>query len=152
MNGVAHLVTTVSAAQHHPESSSWHNFFANNRNITSCPKLSHYSAFTKTNGCDLVWDDLDVKCDFWKLCLIRYVVRRSPGYKALQNIIVNSWKYEASLIMHESGWLIYKFAIDADKLSILAGGPYLVYGRPLILRPMPAFFEFSSSDMHTVPV
>ena len=54
--------------------------------------------------------------------------------------------------MHESGWLIFKFATDADKLRILVGGPYLVYGRPLILRPMPAFFDFSSSNLHTVPV
>jgi hypothetical protein len=146
------LVTTVSAAPPNPESSSWRNLFANNRNITSCPKLSHYSAFTETSGCDLVGDDLDDKCDFWKLCLIGYVAGRSPGYKALQNVIVNSWKCEASLIMHESGWLIYKFATDADKLSILTGGPYLVYGRPLILRSMPAFFDFSYSTMHTVPV
>nr|TKR97768.1 hypothetical protein D5086_0000209680 [Populus alba] len=145
-------MTTVSAAPHNPESSSWRNLFANNRNITSCPKLSHYSAFTETSGCDLVGDDLDVKCDFWKLCLIGYVAGRSPGFKALQNIIVNSWKCEASLIMHGSGWLIYKFASDADKLSILSGGSYLVYGRPLILRPMPEFFYFSSSIMHTVPV
>ncbi|KAJ6856767.1 hypothetical protein NC651_038439 [Populus alba x Populus x berolinensis] len=157
MNGVSAaqhnpLVTTVSAAPHNPESSSWRNLFANNRNITSCPKLSHYSAFTETSGCDLVGDDLDVKCDFWKLCLIGYVAGRSPNFKALHNVIVNSWKCEASLIMHESGWLIYKFATDADKLSILTGGPYLVYGRPLILRPMPAFFDFSSSIMHTVPV
>ncbi|KAJ6907745.1 hypothetical protein NC651_018242 [Populus alba x Populus x berolinensis] len=129
-------VNGVSAAQHNPL-------------VTT---LSHYSAFTETSGCDLVGDDLDVKCDFWKLCLIGYVAGRSPGFKALQNVIVNSWKCEASLIMHESGWLIYKFATDADKLSILAGGRYLVYGRPLILRPMPAFFDFSSSIMHTVPV
>jgi len=146
------LVTTVSAAPRNPETSSWRNLFANNRNITSCPKLSHYFAFTETSGCDLVGDDLDVKCDFWKLCLIGYVAGRSPGFKALQNVIVNSWKCEASLIMHESGWLIYKFATDADKLSILTGGPYLVYGRPLILRSMPAFFDFSYSTMHTVPV
>jgi hypothetical protein len=146
------LVTTVSAAPCNPDSSSWRNLFANNRNIASCPKLSHYSAFTATSGCDLVGDDLDVKCDFWKLCLIGYVAGRSPGFKALQNVIVNSWKCEASLIMHESGWLIYKFATDADKLSILTGGPYLVYGRPLILRSMPEFFDFSTSIMHTVPV
>jgi len=37
-------------------------------------------------------------------------------------------------------------------LSILTGGPYLVYGRPLILRSMPEFFDFSSSPMHTVPI
>ncbi|KAJ6912868.1 hypothetical protein NC651_015356 [Populus alba x Populus x berolinensis] len=94
------LVPTVSAAHHNSdfESSSWRNILANNRNITSCPKLSHYSAFTETNGCDLVGDDLDVKCDFWRLCLIGYVAGRSPGFKALQNVIANSWKCEASCL------------------------------------------------------
>ncbi|XP_073267824.1 uncharacterized protein [Populus alba] len=71
---------------------NWRNLFASNHNTVTCPKLIHYSAFTETNRCDLVGDDLDAKCDFWKLCLVGYVARRSPGYKALQNIIVNSWK------------------------------------------------------------
>ncbi|KAJ6865061.1 hypothetical protein NC651_035580 [Populus alba x Populus x berolinensis] len=66
VNGVAPLATTVSAAEHPPESSpsSWRNLFASNRNITTCPKLIHHYAFTETNGCDLVGDDLDAKCDF----------------------------------------------------------------------------------------
>jgi hypothetical protein len=56
------------------------------------------------------------------------------------------------LTIHESGWLIFKFVNDADKLNVLSGGPYPVYGQPLILRAMPEYFDFSSSDMHTVPV
>jgi hypothetical protein len=34
----------------------------------------------------------------------------------------------------------------------LCGGPYLVYGRPLILRPMSEYFDFSNSEMSQVPV
>ena len=86
------------------------------------------------------------------MCLVGYIAGRSPGFKALQNLIVNSWHCEASLTIHESGWLIFKFAKDTDKLNVLSGGPYLVYGRPLILRTMPEYFDFSSSAMHTIPV
>jgi hypothetical protein len=56
------------------------------------------------------------------------------------------------LTIHDSGWLIFKFANEEDKLNVLSGGPFLVYGRPLILRAMPEYFDFSSSDMHSVPV
>jgi hypothetical protein len=34
----------------------------------------------------------------------------------------------------------------------LNGGPYQVFGQPLILRAMPKYFEFSTSEMHTIPV
>jgi hypothetical protein len=100
----------------------------------------------------LVDDDLDTKCDYWKICLVGYIADHSPGFKALQNLIVNTWHYEASLTIHASGWLIFKFANDADKLNVLSGGPYLVYDKPLILKAMPEYFDFSSFEMHTIPV
>ena len=135
-----------------PSPSTWHNLFASNHNTTRCPKLIHYSAFTETRGCNLVDDYLDTKCDYWKKCLVGYIASRSLGFKALQNFIVNTWHCEASLTIHASGWLIFKFANDAAKLNALSRGPYLAYGRPLILRAMPEYFDFFSSDMHTDPV
>ena len=75
-----------------------------------------------------------------------------PGYKALNSIIGNTWKCEATLTIHESGWLVYRFQNKEDKFSVLCGGPYLVYGRPLILRPMTEHFDFSCSEMTQVPV
>jgi hypothetical protein len=51
----------------------------------------------------LVNDDLDTKCDFWKMCLVGYIARCSPGFKALQSLIVNSWYCEVSLTIHKSG-------------------------------------------------
>ena len=54
--------------------------------------------------------------------------------------------------MHESGWLVYKFQSEEDKWSVLGKGSYLVYGRPLILRSMSEYFNFSTSEMSQVPV
>ncbi|XP_011016272.1 PREDICTED: uncharacterized protein LOC105119785, partial [Populus euphratica] len=144
----------VSGNSNHsePSSSSWRNLFVSNRDNTRCPKLLHYSALTDTRGCNLFDDDLDIKCDLWKRCLVGYIAGRSPGFKALQNLIVNTWQCEASITIHDSGWLIFTFDNDADKSHVLDGGPYLVYGRPLILKPMTEYFEFSSTEMHTVPV
>jgi hypothetical protein len=73
-----------------PTPKAWRNLFAPNRNINSCPKLLHYSVFTETRGCNLLDDDLHTKCDLWKLSLVGYIAGRSPGFKALQNLILNS--------------------------------------------------------------
>jgi hypothetical protein len=48
--------------------------------------------------------------------------------------------------------LIYKFNNEEDKLSVLSGGSYLVYGRPLVLKSTPEYFDFASSEMTTVSV
>ncbi|KAJ6925329.1 hypothetical protein NC651_009867 [Populus alba x Populus x berolinensis] len=76
----------------------------------------------------------------------------SKRFKALQRIIATNWKCEATLTIHESGWLIYHFKSEEDKLAVLRGGPYLVYGRPLVLRQMTKYFDFSSAEMSRVPV
>ena len=86
------------------------------------------------------------------MCAVGYVSGKSPGYRALNGIISSFWKCEASLTIHASGWLIYRFSRDEDKSSVLRGGPYLVYGRPLILKPMTRFFDFSSEEMTRAPV
>ena len=54
--------------------------------------------------------------------------------------------------MHESGWLVYRFENEDDKLSVLCGGPYLVYGRLLILRQMTEYFDYYCSVMTHIPV
>ena len=76
-----------------------------------------------------------------------YVDGKFPGYKAPHDIVTNTWQCEASLTFHESGWSVYKFNSVDDKLAVLARGPYLVYGRPLILKAMPEYFNFSYEEM-----
>lgn len=112
----------------------------------------HFSALHNIPSCPFLTDDLDHSCDEWKLCAIGYVSRKFPGYRALTSIIENVWHCKATLSMHESGWLVYKFQTEEDKCSLLCGGPYLVYGRPLILRSMSEYFDFSTSEMTQVPV
>lgn len=65
-------------------------------------------------------------------------------------MIENTWHCYASLSMHESGWLVYKFSNEEDRAKVLSEGLYLVYGRPLVLKPMPEYFDFTSAEMSTV--
>jgi hypothetical protein len=115
---------------------TWRNLFSSNRNTPICSKLMYFSGYKAIPSCPFLDEDLDHSSDDWKLCVVGYVSGKFPGYRALHSIIANTWKCPATLTMHESGWLVYRFETEEDKHSVLCGGPYLVYGRPLILRQM----------------
>ncbi|KAL2247925.1 UNVERIFIED_CONTAM: hypothetical protein Sindi_2644800 [Sesamum indicum] len=73
-------------------------------------------------------------------------VRRLKAIRALSQ----SWG--SSFQQHESGWLIFRFAREEDRQRILSGGPYFIYGRPLLLKHMPDCFEFKEDDISLTPV
>ena len=135
-----------------PHSSKWRDLFFSNRSTVSCTKLQNFSLNHLSRTCVISPEDIQPQFEVWKFCAVGYVSGKSPGFRALHSIISNVWKCEATLTIHESGWLVYRFKTEEDKLTILRGGPYLVYGRPLVLRPMTQFFDFSSAEMSRVPV
>ena len=129
---------------------AWRNLFADNRSADSSTMLSLFSEISESKTCVLLEED--TPDDTWKCCLIGYLAGKYLGFSALKSVITNTWKRDATLTVHESGWLVYEFKNEEDKLEVLNGGPYLIYGRPLILKPMPEFFDFSKKDMSSVPV
>ncbi|KAJ6353314.1 hypothetical protein OIU76_002350 [Salix suchowensis] len=135
-----------------PPPGQWRNLFSSNRSSSSCPQLQHFVDISAAKTFNMIEDDLDVACDIWKLCLIGYVSGKFPGVHALKNIISSSWNCVAKMQVHESGWIVYKFQSELEKMNVLRGGPYLVYGRPLMLKEMPEYFDFSSTAMTTLPV
>ncbi|KAK4428440.1 hypothetical protein Salat_1143600 [Sesamum alatum] len=79
--------------------------------------------------------------------LTKFVVEEGP-LTLQSNDLVDG----ASFHQHDSGWLVFRFARDKDRQRILAGGPYSVYGRPLLLKNMPDCFEFKDNDISVTPV
>jgi hypothetical protein len=152
------VVSPLAEASHSSTSHSlapvekWQDLFASNRNTITGSKLLPFSSSCDDLPCDLSFDDLDNNYDVWQLCIVGYVAGKSPGFKALSNIISSFWKCEASLTIHESGWLVYRFTNIDDKLAVLANGPYLIYGWPLIIKAMPEYFDFGTDEMSCVPV
>ncbi|KAJ6976254.1 hypothetical protein NC653_031943 [Populus alba x Populus x berolinensis] len=130
----------------------WRDLFSNNRSSENCSKLIHFSGTSNSKSCSLLGEDLDDHFVVWKTCFIGYVASKSPGFKALNNIISSTWYCNATLTIHASSWLIYKFSNVDDNMAVLDGGPYLVYERPLLLRPMPEFFDFFSAEMTRVTI
>ncbi|KAK4383090.1 hypothetical protein Sango_2810200 [Sesamum angolense] len=82
-------------------------------------------------------------------CIVGYIAGKFPGMQAIRAL---SKTWGASFQQHYSGWLVFRFARDDDRQRILAGGPYFIYGRPLLLKPMPDCFEFKEDDISLTPV
>jgi len=143
---------TGISSTHEPVVGKWRDLFASNRSFDCYSKLTHFSGINCSESCTLLSVDLGSNCDVWKSCIVGYVAGKSLGFRALNNSISNTWNCEAALFVHDSGWLIYRFNRVEDKLVVLSGGPYLVFGRPLMLRPMPQFFNFSTKEMSRVLV
>jgi hypothetical protein len=87
----------------------------------------------------------------WHLCLIGYVARKFLGFASLSNFISKTWKHKSNFTIHDSGWLIFAFSSEMEMLDILGGGPYYIFGRPLILKVMLNFFNFKATDMTHMP-
>ncbi|KAK4397504.1 hypothetical protein Sango_1587000 [Sesamum angolense] len=94
-------------------------------------------------------DDLtDVRAKLG-FCIVGYIASKFPGMQAIRAL---SKTWGASFQQHDSGWLVFRFARDDDRQRILAGGPYFIYGGPLLLKPMPDCFEFKEDDISLTPV
>ena len=145
-------VLPTSGKADFPKSSTgnWKNLFKENRSLNANTMLSYVSDISNSSPCVLLEED--AHNEVWKRCLIGYVAGKYPGFLALKSIINRLWKCDATLSIHESGWIVYKFQNEEDKLEVLNKGPYLIYGRPLVLKSMPEFFDFSRFEMSSVPV
>ncbi|GFY97543.1 hypothetical protein Acr_12g0000840 [Actinidia rufa] len=87
----------------------------------------------------------------WEHTLVGYFGGRFPGKKAL-DLIGNAWKVEVSVHHHSSGWIIFEFNVEESKIEVLQGGPYMVFGRPLLLKIMPIEFTFEDEELSCFPV
>lgn len=123
--------------------------FQDNRNPNKGISLSKVS---NANGVvEVAMEDLDNVVSTWGFALIGYVAGGFPGIEAVRRL-ANSWKVPYKFYVHKSGWLVFRFEIHEDRDQVLQGGPYLIYGRPLILKEMPQLFEFGPCTLSVIPV
>jgi len=79
------------------------------------------------------------------------VADRFPGKKALLDCC-QKWGVKFSYLAHESGWLVFKFESEDDLNQVFSAGPYFIFQRPLLLKVMPAFFDFGNEELNKIPV
>jgi len=119
--------------------------------IPSPPPLVHFSDFAQLESCHLSEADLGAAMPMLRFCLIGYVARKFLGYASFLHFISKHWQHKARFTMQDSGWLIFAFNSELEMLETLSAGPYFVFGRPLILKIMPEFFDFQANDMTKLP-
>ena len=127
----------------------WVNLFRDNRNLGKGIELDE----VKDVG-DLVQiedDDVDEVDRAWGLCLVGLFAGKLSGMGAVRSLR-EGWKVQCSHWIHRSGWIVFKFQSEEDRLKVLNGGPYFAYGRNLMLKIMPRCFRFGNEDLATVPV
>ncbi|KAJ7012044.1 hypothetical protein NC653_002208 [Populus alba x Populus x berolinensis] len=113
--------------------------------------LVHFPAYSSSASCHLQESDVSEIDVHWKHCFIGFVARKCPGYAALLSYINRTWQHRATFTMHDSGWLIFTFSSESKMLDFLGAGPYAVFGRPLILKIMPVFFNFQFTELSSMP-
>ncbi|VFQ83145.1 unnamed protein product [Cuscuta campestris] len=87
----------------------------------------------------------------WGFCLVGCFTGRFPGIKAIEGLI-SSWHLECKLHPHKKGWVIFQFLSDEDRSKVLHNGPYVLYGKTLLLRILPEGFRFDFDAFMTVDV
>ncbi|KAL2511224.1 Uncharacterized protein Adt_16824 [Abeliophyllum distichum] len=127
----------------------WINLFKDNRAFGEGLKLQTFKIDSEV--LTLEESDLDNVELSWGYCLMGYFAGRFPGKTALLKLC-DSWNIQYKYYPHESGWLIFKFRNEEDRMSVLNGGPYFVFGRPLMLKIMPHCFGFDDNEISNMPV
>ncbi|KAI5639960.1 hypothetical protein M9H77_00286 [Catharanthus roseus] len=123
--------------------------FQDNRNPSKGMTLSK---FDNLNGeVDISVEEMDSVETALGFTLLGYVAGGFPGIEALRRLS-NSWNTPHKFHIHKSGWLLFRFDDFELKEKVLQGGPYLIFGRPLILKDMPPLFEFGACTHSEVPV
>ncbi|VFQ76167.1 unnamed protein product [Cuscuta campestris] len=89
--------------------------------------------------------------DDWGFCLVGCFTGRFPGIKAIEGLI-SSWHVQCKLLPHERGWVIFQFLCDEDRMMVLHNGPYMLFGKTLLLRILPEGFRFNFDAFMTVDI
>ncbi|KAL0423865.1 UNVERIFIED_CONTAM: hypothetical protein Sradi_0921300 [Sesamum radiatum] len=127
--------TTTAGAGAEGKAKSFAGLFSSNRKLSDENKLTKFAVEPET--LELGVDDLiDVRTKLG-YCLVSYIAGKFSGLQAIRTLS-KTW---GSL-----------FQLHDDRQRVLAGGPYFVYGRPLILKAMPDCFKFKEDSISLTPV
>lgn len=80
----------------------------------------------------------------WGFSLLGFFAGRFPGKEAIYNL-TKRWKVQSRVSFHPKGWIVFRFEMEVQANDVLAGGPYSVFGIPLVLCNLPPEFRFDST-------
>ncbi|GAA0143144.1 hypothetical protein LIER_03897 [Lithospermum erythrorhizon] len=121
-----------------------------NRIVGNGLRLEHYDLMD--NEDDVVLDENDEIpfVETWGYCLIGCFTGPFPGRQAL-NSLVKSWNVKCRIIPYAKGWTVFRFVTDEDRFRVFNGGPYLAFGKTLMLRLVDAGVILGDDLFTSVP-
>ncbi|GAA0185596.1 hypothetical protein LIER_32884 [Lithospermum erythrorhizon] len=159
-NPLGHLTNRVDANVHDPVPAGpreapkvrpkFSEVLKDNRIIGNGFKLEHYELIENEDDVVLDKEDEIPFVETWGYCLIGCFTGPFPGRHAL-NSLVNSWHVKCQIIPYAKGWTVFRFKSDEDRFRVFNGGPYLAFGKTLMLRLVDAGVILGDDLFTSVP-
>ncbi|XP_056687832.1 uncharacterized protein [Spinacia oleracea] len=92
--------------------------------------------------------------DLWGNATVMYVVGEKPSIGAILRFIEKEWHQvsKPQIFLHDEGYFVIRFQSKKDKESVLVAGPHMFFGKPMIVKPWTASFNFQEEILRVVPV
>ncbi|XP_043697264.1 uncharacterized protein LOC122648058 [Telopea speciosissima] len=73
----------------------------------------------------------------WRNTLMGHFIGGRPSFTFARDMLLKQWRISGHVDVNllDSGFFIFRFNLDEDKIKVLEGGPWYVQRRPMILRP-----------------
>ncbi|XP_021847237.1 uncharacterized protein [Spinacia oleracea] len=92
--------------------------------------------------------------DLWGNAIVMYVVGEKPSIGAILRFIAKEWHQvsKPQIFLHDEGYFVIRFQSKKDKESVLVAGPHMFFGKPMMVKPWTASFNFQEEILRVVPV
>lgn len=87
----------------------------------------------------------------WGFCMIGCFTGSFPGRKALDDIIA-TWGVKCKVFPYGKGWTVFKFQNEEERLKVYKGGPYMAFGKTLMLKMVEKDVALTDDLFTTIPV
>ncbi|KAK1267576.1 hypothetical protein QJS04_geneDACA016668 [Acorus gramineus] len=90
----------------------------------------------------------------WHLSLIGYVIGKKPYYKPFIDYLYCVWQPKGNLevLMRGGGFFVVRFSNKEDLKAVIEGGPWLMGGRPIVLRKWSRGMKMEMERLETIPI
>ncbi|CAH9081458.1 unnamed protein product [Cuscuta europaea] len=132
-----------------PETKPWNSLFKDNRAPSEGLKLRYIPP--TSDILDFSDRVLPSMVDIFGYCLVGFFTGRFPGLKATYSL-TKKWGVHCEVKPHDKGWVVFKFKSEADRTKVMIEGPYILYGKLLVLKVLSDDFSFEDDEFLKVPI
>ncbi|KAK1303152.1 hypothetical protein QJS10_CPB11g01231 [Acorus calamus] len=90
----------------------------------------------------------------WQYSLVGYVIGKKPFYKPFIDFLYHVWKPKGNLeiLIRGGGFFVARFSNQEDMQRVMEGGPWLIGGRPIVLRKWSRGMNMETERLETIPI